>query len=71
MCFYFFSVRMTNLIPLEDHILVEAVQEDAMTKSGIILPDTNKEKPSKGTIVAVGPGKILENGTRSPMDVQP
>ncbi len=60
---------MTNLIPLEDHILVEAVQEDAMTKSGIILPDSNKEKPSKGTVIAVGPGKVLENGTRSPMDV--
>jgi hypothetical protein len=44
---YFFVVSMTNLIPLEDHILVEAVQEDAMTKSGIILPDSNKEKPSK------------------------
>jgi len=62
---------MTNLIPLEDHILVEAVQEDAMTKSGIILPDSNKEKPSKWTVVAVGPGKILENWTRSSMDVQP
>lgn len=62
---------MTNLIPLEDHILVEAVQEDAVTKSGIILPDTNKEKPSKWTVVAVGPGKILENWSRSPMDVQP
>ena len=60
---------MTNLIPLEDHILVESVQEDAVTKSGIILPDTNKEKPSKGTVVAVGPGKILDNGTRSSMDV--
>jgi len=60
---------MTNLIPLEDHILVEPVQEDAMTKSGIILPDSNKEKPSKGTVIAVGPGKVLENGTRSPMDV--
>lgn len=62
---------MTNLIPLEDHILVEAVQEDAMTKSGILLPDSNKEKPSKWTVVAVGPGKVLDNWTRSPMDVQP
>ncbi len=62
---------MVHLIPLEDHILVEAVQEDAMTKSGIILPESNKEKPSKGTVVAVGPGKVLENGSRSPMDVQP
>ena len=61
---------MTNLIPLEDHILVEAVQEDAMTKSGIILPDSNKEKPSKWTVVAVGPGKILDNGSRWPMDIQ-
>lgn len=62
---------MKTLIPLEDHILVEAVQEDAVTKSGIILPDTNKEKPSKWTVVAVWPGKILENGARSAMDVKP
>jgi chaperonin GroES len=60
---------MTTLIPLEDHILVEPVQEDAVTKSGIILPESNKEKPSKWTIIAVGPGKILDNGTRSSMDV--
>lgn len=60
---------MTNLLPLEDHILVEPFQEDAVTKSGIILPDSNKEKPSKGTVIAVGPGKILDNGTRSTMDV--
>jgi hypothetical protein len=45
--FYIFVVSMTNLLPLEDHVVVEPVQEDAMTKSGIILPDTNKEKPSK------------------------
>lgn len=60
---------MTHLIPLEDYVLVEPLQEDAVTKSGIILPDNNKEKPSKWTVIAVGPGKVLDNGTRSPMDV--
>ncbi len=62
-------VNNAQLIPLEDHILVEAIEEENKTKSGIILPDT-KEKPSKGKVVAVGNGKILDNGTRAPIDVK-
>jgi len=58
-----------QLIPLEDHILVEAIEEENKTKSGIILPES-KEKPSKGKVVAVGNGKILDNGTRAPIDVK-
>ena len=58
-----------QLIPLEDHILVEAIEEENKTKSGILLPES-KEKPSKGKVVAVGNGKILDNGTRAPIDVK-
>lgn len=59
---------MTKLIPLEDHIIVKAINQESTTPSGIILPETN-EKPSKGEVVAVGAGKILDNGTRAPIDV--
>ena len=56
-------------MPLEDHIILEPVEEETTTKSGIILPSDNKEKPSKGKVIAVGAGKILDNGTRAPIDV--
>jgi len=61
---------MSTLIPLEDHIIVETIAEETTTKSGIILPTDDKEKPSKGKVIAVGAGKILDNGTRGPIDVQ-
>lgn len=61
---------MTKLIPLEDHVLIEPMQSDETTKSGIVLAETTKEKPSKGTVVAVWPGKLLDNGERSVMDVK-
>lgn len=71
--FYFLYVwTMTNkaqLTPLEDHILIEAIEEENKTRSGILLPD-NKEKPSKWRVVAVGNGKILDNGNRAPIDVK-
>jgi len=53
-----------TLIALEDHILVEPFKEEYATISGIILPNDDKEKPSKGTVIAVGTGKILDNGQR-------
>lgn len=59
---------MTKLVPLEDHIIVKPLSQENTTKSGIILPES-KEKPSKGEVVAVGAGKILENGSRAPVDV--
>ncbi len=58
-----------HLIPLEDHILVEAIEEENKTKSWILLPDS-KEKPSKGKVVAVGNWKILDNWQRAPIDVK-
>lgn len=56
--------------PLGDHIVVKLLEEETITKSGIVLPDTvDKEKKAEGEVMAVGPGKILESGQRSPMEV--
>jgi chaperonin GroES len=57
------------LQPLEDHILISPITEETLSSAGIILPQSDKEKPSKGTVVAVWQGKILDNGARGPMDV--
>lgn len=59
-----------KLKPLGDRIVVKAVAREAVTKSGIVLPDTAKEKPQEGEILAVGPGKVLDNGKRTPLEVQ-
>ena len=59
-----------NVRPIGDRILVEAVEEKELKKGGIIIPDTAKEKPETGTVVAVGPGKKNENGTVVPVGVQ-
>jgi len=57
--------------PLEDRVVVKPNIEEERTKGGIVLPDTAKERPQEGEVVAVGPGKLLENGQRAPMDVKP
>lgn len=57
--------------PLEDRVVVKPSKEDEKSKGGILLPDTAKEKPQEGEVVACGPGKLLENGQRAPMDVKP
>ena len=59
-----------NVKPLGDRILVEPVEEKEVKKGGIIIPETAKEKPSEGTVVAVGPGRILENGQKVPLEVK-
>jgi chaperonin GroES len=56
--------------PLQDRILVRRLEEDEMTKGGIIIPDTAKEKPSEGLVVAVGKGKVSEDGKKIPLDVK-
>ena len=56
--------------PLEDRVLVKPLEAETKTASGIYLPETSKEKPMKGEIVAVGPGKRLENGKRAEMTVR-
>jgi chaperonin GroES len=59
-----------KLQPLADRILVKPIEKEEKTKSGIYLPDTAKEKPQEGEVVAVGPGKLDENGKRIPMDLK-
>ena len=53
-----------NVRPLSDRVLVKRLEEEETTKGGIIIPDTAKEKPQQGKVVAVGEGKLLDNGTR-------
>ena len=60
----------TKLRPLGDRVVVRPTEREEMTKSGIVLPDTAKEKPQEGTILAVGPGRTLDDGTREAMDVK-
>ncbi len=56
--------------PLHDRVLIKRLEEKEVIKGGIIIPDTAKEKPMEGEVVAVGPGKIQDDGKRSPMDVK-
>ena len=56
---------------MEDRVVVKPNTEEERTKGGIVLPDTAKERPQEGEVIAVGPGKLLENGQRAPMDVKP
>lgn len=56
--------------PLSDRILVVRVEEEKKTKGGILIPDTAKEKPQEGKVIAVGPGKVNEKGERIPLDVK-
>lgn len=58
-----------NIQPLEDKILVQANEAETTTASGIVIPDTAKEKPQEGTVLAVGPGRVDDNGKRIPLDV--
>ncbi|MEX0710259.1 MAG: co-chaperone GroES [Chloroflexota bacterium] len=59
----------TKLKPLGDRLVVRPSEREEMTKSGIVLPDTVKERPQEGTILAVGPGRTLDDGTREPIEV--
>jgi chaperonin GroES len=59
-----------QLRPLGDRVVIEPTPHDEMTRSGILIPDTVKEKPQKGTILAVGPGRILADGKREQIDVK-
>src|SRR5437870_12692643 len=59
-----------NLKPLGDRVVVKPVEKEEKTKSGIVLPDTAKEKPQEGIVEAVGTGRILDNGTKVPMELK-
>jgi chaperonin GroES len=58
------------LKPLEDRVVVKASDAEQTTASGIVIPDTAKEKPQEGTVIAVGPGRISDQGQRIPLDVK-
>ena len=60
----------TKLQPLGDRVVINPLEREEMTKSGIVLPDTAKEKPQEGIVVAVGPGALNDEGKRNPMDVK-
>ncbi|PIX21891.1 MAG: co-chaperone GroES, partial [Deltaproteobacteria bacterium CG_4_8_14_3_um_filter_43_13] len=56
--------------PLQDRVIVKRVEEEEKTKGGIIIPDSAKEKPMEGKVIAVGTGKVLEDGKKHPLDVK-
>lgn len=58
-----------NLRPLDDRVVVQPSEAEEMTAGGIVLPDAAKEKPQRGTVVAVGPGKLLDSGNRGELSV--
>jgi len=58
-----------KISPMNDRVLVIRVEQEKKTSGGIIIPDTAKEKPQEGKVVAVGPGKVDSNGNRTPLDV--
>ncbi len=59
-----------NIKPLEDRVLVQPLDAEQTTASGLVIPDTAKEKPQEGEVLSVGPGRIDDNGNRVPLDVQ-
>ncbi len=60
-----------KLKPLHDRVVLKRIEEEEVKKGGIIIPDTAKEKPQKAEVIAVGEGKILENGQKLPLTVKP
>lgn len=60
----------TVIKPLGDRVVVKRIEEEPKTKGGIVLPDTAKEKPQKGKVIAVGTGRVLENGQKVPLEVK-
>jgi chaperonin GroES len=64
------ALMATKIRPLQDRIIVKRVQEEEKTKGGIIIPDTAKEKPIEGKVLAVGNGKVQEDGKVRPLDVK-
>lgn len=68
---HYFLLSNMKLRPMGDRVIVKAVAREEVSKSGIILPDTvDKERPEQGEVIAVGPGRLLDNGTRAPMSVK-
>lgn len=64
------TVTATSITPMGDRVVVRALEREEMTKSGIVLPDTAKEKPQEGEVIAVGPGRMTDEGKRLAMELQ-
>lgn len=64
------ATTTTKLKPLSDRVVVKILESEEKTKGGIFLPDTAKEKPQQARVIAVGPGKVLDDGKRAPIDVK-
>ncbi len=60
----------SKIRPVGDRVVVKPAAKEEVTKSGIVIPDTAKEKPQEGTVIAVGSGRLLDNGDRAPVDVR-
>ena len=60
----------SQIVPLADRLVVKNVQQEEMTASGLVIPDTAKEKPQQAEVIAVGPGRVDEKGNRVPMEIQ-
>jgi chaperonin GroES len=63
------SAVSVSIKPLEDRVVVKTLQAEQVTASGLVIPDTAKEKPQEGEVVAIGPGRVDDNGQRIPLDV--
>ncbi|MFH0813153.1 MAG: co-chaperone GroES [Pseudomonadota bacterium] len=59
-----------NIKPLQDRVIVKRIEEEEKTKGGIIIPDSAKEKPQEGIVMAVGPGKVTDDGKKIPLEVK-
>jgi len=60
---------VANFVPLGERVVIKPIEQDQTTKGGIFLPDTAKEKPQEGEVVAVGPGRVADDGSRIPMEL--
>jgi len=60
---------VANFVPLGERVVIKPIEQDQTTKGGIFLPDTAKEKPQEGEVVAVGPGRVSDDGKRIPMEL--
>ncbi len=61
---------MATIKPLHDRVVIRRIEEEEEIRGGIVIPDTAKEKPQQGEVIAVGDGRILEDGTRLPLDIR-
>ena len=64
------TVTATAIVPMGDKVVVRAIDREGVTKSGIVLPDNAKEKPQEGEMIAVGPGRMTDEGKRLPMELK-